>query len=230
MADHDALLHARWRAAVTGTCSCSPSDADDALDALLNRHREPHRRYHGEAHVAHVLDAVHDLVDDERESVSLSPGDEHVIMLAAAFHDAIYDPRSSTNEADSADLAERVLTDLGASADIIDGVRTMILATAHHLDSALPVDHAVAVLLDADLAVLGAAPGGYQAYVDGIRFEYGHLDDATWATGRRRVVEALLARDPLFVTDAGRRRWDARARANLTAERRQLLTRTSPSA
>lgn len=224
MADHDALLHARWRAAVTGTCSCRPTDADAALDALLSRHREPHRRYHGEAHVAHVLDAAHDLLTDEREG--LDPRDEDVIVLAAVFHDAIYDPRSSTNEADSADLAERVLTELGASSETIDRVRTMILATAHHVDSARPADRAVAVLLDADLAVLGADPGAYQAYVDGIRFEYGHLDETTWTTGRRRVVDALLARDPLFVTDGGRRRWDARARANLTAERHHLLART----
>jgi predicted metal-dependent HD superfamily phosphohydrolase len=74
------------------------------------------------------------------------------------------------------------------------------------------------VLIDADLAVLGTEPAAYQAYLTGVRAEYGHVDDAAWGQGRGAVVRALLARQPLYTTPTGRARWEARARANLTAE------------
>jgi predicted metal-dependent HD superfamily phosphohydrolase len=74
------------------------------------------------------------------------------------------------------------------------------------------------VLLDADLAVLGAEPAAYAAYVNGVRSEYGHLSEAEWADGRTRIVERLLARTSLYATAPARSWWDGRARANLTAE------------
>ena len=39
-------------------------------------------------------------------------------------------------------------------------------------------------MVDADLAVLGSEPAAYQAYVTGVRAEYGQLDDEQWRTGR----------------------------------------------
>jgi predicted metal-dependent HD superfamily phosphohydrolase len=74
------------------------------------------------------------------------------------------------------------------------------------------------VLIDADLAVLGSEPAAYQAYVTGVRAEYASVDDAAWRRGRSEVVRDLLDREPLYATEPARRRWEARARANLTAE------------
>ena len=82
-----------------------------------------------------------------------------------------------------------------------------------------PSDSAdVNVLVDADLAVLGSDPAAYQAYVTGVRSEYGHVDDAAWRVGRGAVLRGLVGRTPLYATAAGRRRWEARARANVAAE------------
>ena len=88
------------------------------------------------------------------------------------------------------------------------------MATAGHR-SAAPDE---AILVDADLAILGADPNDYLAYRNAVRAEYGHLDDASWRTGRAGVLRSLLAADPLFATSLGRQRWEARARANMTAE------------
>ena len=149
-----------------------------------------------------------------------------LMVLAAVYHDAVYDPASSSNEEDSARWAADQLRSLGADDRTIDRVRSAVLATARHLDPSTAPDLGIAVLLDADLAILGSGPSDYQSYVQGIRAEYAHLDDEQWRSGRCRVVDSLLDRDPLYHTAAGRSRWQARARANLTAERSRLASRS----
>lgn len=180
-----------------------------ALDDVVARHREPQRRYHGVHHVTWVVRHVHEL------AAEVAVRDLGAVIVGAFFHDAVYEPRAPDNEARSARLAQRVLTDLGWDGGRTGAVAAMILATATH---ELPADVDAAVLLDADLAVLGAAPGAYQAYVTGVRAEYAHLDAAAWRYGRRQVLERLLSADALFASAPARRRWDARARANMTAE------------
>ena len=80
------------------------------------------------------------------------------------------------------------------------------------------IDADTAVLLDADLAVLGSDPASYQAYVAGVRSEYAHVSADDWRTGRTQVLRSFLDRPALFATPTGRARWEARARANLAAE------------
>ena len=75
-----------------------------------------------------------------------------------------------------------------------------------------------AVLCDADLAVLAADDVRYSSYVEGVRREYGHLDDATFADGRAQVLSSLLDRPALFRTAHGRSAWEQRARTNVAAE------------
>ena len=87
-------------------------------------------------------------------------------------------------------------------------------ATADHVAT----DGDTAVLLDADLAVLGSEPAAYQAYVTGVRAEYAHLDADAWRVGRAAVLRDLLGRRPLYATAPGRARWEARAGANMAAE------------
>jgi predicted metal-dependent HD superfamily phosphohydrolase len=190
------------------------------LDRLAGRHREPHRRYHTATHVAWVLRHLATL------SAMCTTSDEGAIVAAALYHDAVYDPHRPDNEHASADLARRQLAELGWATDRIEHVARMIEATAHLASApAEPPDVDTAILLDADLAVLGAEPNAYANYVTGVRAEYGHLDDAAWRAGRCRVIDHFLAIPRIFVTDAAAERWEARARANLTAERAALVDR-----
>ena len=201
----------RWWQADVGT----GRPARTALEALLSRYREPQRRYHGERHVTHVRRDVAALLVEP--SVAGEVLDPIAVRLAAWYHDAIYDTRSATNEADSADLAERELVGLGITAERIVHVRTLVLSTAHHR----PASPDEAALLDADLAVLGADPAAYSAYVAGVRWEYRHVSDGDWQVGRTTVLQSFLDRDRIFHTAPMLTR-NVIARANLTAELRTL--------
>ncbi len=86
------------------------------------------------------------------------------------------------------------------------------------------------ILLDADLAVLGAEPAAYAAYVNGVRGEYAHLSAARVGERAVAVVEALLARSSLYATAPARSWWEERARANLPAELASLAALTRGSA
>jgi predicted metal-dependent HD superfamily phosphohydrolase len=148
-------------------------------------------------------------------------GDLDAVVVAALYHDAVYDPRATDNEAASARLARRDLTALGWTDERADRVATMIEATAGHTGQVADdhgADPDTAVLLDADLSILGADPVAYQTYATGVRVEYGHVDDAAWRAGRADVLRALAARDPLYRTATARARWESRAKANVQAE------------
>jgi len=211
-----------WRRLV-GTDGGRASSA--ALDALLARHREPHRRYHTATHLMWVLRHVDDLAARLDQAVGTQL-DLDTVRAAALFHDAVYDPRSSTNEADSAVLAAQVLADMGWAPQRIERVQHLIEATASHLGTAAaPPDGVdVDILLDADLAILGAEPNDYRAYVAGVRTEYGHLDASTWRAGRSAVLRDFLDRPTIFRTAAMRTDRERRARANLAAELATLAT------
>jgi predicted metal-dependent HD superfamily phosphohydrolase len=202
----EAELRQRWsRDAGTGP------DASRALDNLLGRHREPHRRYHGVPHVLAVLRGI------DAIAPTWHVDDLIAVRLAAWYHDAVYDPRRADNEELSALLAGRVLAELGVPVERVTAVGRLIRSTASHAGHS----DDEAMLADADLAVLGAEPAVYQTYVVGVRAEYAHVDDAAWRAGRAAVLDSFLDRDTIYVTPA-MHAFEARARANVTAERASL--------
>jgi predicted metal-dependent HD superfamily phosphohydrolase len=191
------------------------AEASAALAGLRARYAEPHRRYHGVAHLEQVTATVARLASGLPD-----PGP---VQAAAFFHDAIYDPRSSTNEVESARLAEHVLTELGWSSPRRATVSRLVLATADHAVT----DLESAILLDADLAVLGAAPSEYARYVAGVRAEYAHVAEDQWRIGRAAVLRNFLDRPRLFHTPEFSEREGA-ARVNLRAELASLEGPTGP--
>jgi predicted metal-dependent HD superfamily phosphohydrolase len=182
---------------------------DPLLEKLLARHREPHRRYHTATHVMWVLRHVSDIV-----SAGEQPTDLPAVQLAALYHDVVYDPRSTNNEARSAAIAMRAATDLEWPRERCDLVERLVLATVGHV----PRDADEAVLVDADLAILGSSPSDYSAYVNGVRAEYAHVSDDAWHFGRAAVLRGFLTVPHLFTTSYMRTAREARARANITAE------------
>jgi predicted metal-dependent HD superfamily phosphohydrolase len=101
----------------------------------------------------------------------------------------------------------------------------MIVDTATHAATS----PASAVLIDADLAILAADPAGYQGYVNGVRAEYGHIDNHGWQVGRAAVLRHFLDRPQIFTSAAGVERYEQRARANLSAELASLTPRHEPT-
>lgn len=187
-----------------------------ALDALVARYAEPHRAYHGVDHLDQIVAGCLTLLGGPPGA---AVADHGTVVLAAFFHDAVYDPSSATNETDSAELAEQELERLGVRAARRAEVARLVRATAPLAATVAGAgdDPAANVLLDADLAVLGADAAAYARYVEQIRAEYAHLDDASWRAGRCAVLRALLARPALYRTEVFRER-EQRARHNLGAE------------
>ena len=199
-------LHDRWALELG-----RDRDAANTFDRLLTRYREPHRAYHTLAHVLRVLRRVDELLP------VVPVVDAGAVRLAAWYHDAVYDPRAGAgvNEAASASLARRDLEALGQSAGRVDAVERLVMVTASHRPAEGAADEAV--LCDADLAVLGADPQTYTAYVNGIRTEYDFLATDEWRVGRAAVLRAFLDRDTIYSTPP-MQALEATARANLTAE------------
>jgi predicted metal-dependent HD superfamily phosphohydrolase len=188
---------------------CDAASADRVLAGLVRAYVEPHRQYHTLAHIADLLQLLH-------EHGGIADGD--VVTLAILFHDAVYDPSRQGNEAASANLAREQLTFLGFPLQTIIKVESYVLATQH--DASVPAagDADLLVLLDLDLSVLAAAPDRYRAYAQAIRLEYAVVPDELYRPARRRVLQGFLARAQIYQTQRLRALWEAAARANLSNE------------
>ena len=211
-AEHDPA--SRWRA-LLAPYGAPAALVDAALAGIAARHAELARRYHTLEHVAEVLDVVDDLAD--------LADDATAVRLAAWLHDVVYDPTApaGSNEAASAAFAARMLPSLGVPTATVATTVRLIELTAGHAPAAADPDGAV--LADADLAILGSVPERYRRYRDDVRAEYAHVPDDAWRTGRAAVLRDFLDRPRLYRTDPAHTRFDAPARANLTAELSTLV-------
>ena len=144
----------------------------------------PERAYHNAAHVRQMLGAL------EARGV-LTP----TLALAVWGHDLIYDPRAADNEARSAGVFGAWLAEQGADPALCAQVAALILATRH---AEAPATREEALLVDADLSVLGAPEDLFGAYDRAIRQEYGHVPWPLYREGRRRVLEGFLERATLY--------------------------------
>jgi predicted metal-dependent HD superfamily phosphohydrolase len=182
--------------------------AELALADVERRYGEESRHYHTLDHVHAVLDWFIPLWYPSKPAKPL--------VLAAWLHDVIYDPRSKDNEERSAEYAHETLAALGVKRDERDEVARLILLTRKH--ETTPDDKDGQVLLDADLAVLGADQAEYDAYAAAIRREYHWVSDDDYRAGRRAVLQRFLARPRIFNVPVMHTTVEPRARANLARE------------
>ncbi len=198
-----ASAQASWRALLP--------DAPALGDQLLARWSEPHRHYHDVRHLAQCLTALGQLA---AETPTPRP-----VTLAAWFHDAVYQGEPQRDEEASAALADESLTPLVGAAEAAEVARLVRTTIAHDPD---PDDVDAALLVDADLSILGQVRGRYHVYLRDVREEYARYDDEQFRVGRLSVVRGLLSRRPMYLTDTGRRLWATRAEVNLGEEARRL--------
>jgi len=209
----------------TGAVCLLGGDREVAAAAAADlgaRYAEPHRRYHGRGHVRAVVRDVAVLAGE----LCLPADERAVLTIAAGAHDVVYDGHPGDDERRSASWARHWLARAGVGEAHVMRVGDLVLATAAH--AASPDDPAAWVLLDADLAILGADPPVYDRYRLAVREEYAALDEPAWRAGRTAVMSGLLARDQLYGTRAARRRWEARARANIARELESLTAAAPP--
>ena len=171
---------------------------------LLDRWSEPHRRYHDLRHLTECLAAAQHLRAGPDE------------LLALWLHDAVHTGTPGRDEADSADVARRLLKGV-LPPDRVEEVARLILLTRDHrpeLD-----DSAGAIVCDADLWVLGADPVRYAASVQDLQAELELWGDA-WRAVRRPQLEFRLSR-PIYHSAPGRER-EVAARRNTSEELERL--------
>lgn len=188
---------------------CGGHDGAAERALLEQAYGDPARTYHNWTHI----DAMLDLLDGVRNAGEFADVELPEVELAIFFHDVVYDPKASDNEQRSADI----LRDMSAGIDVglIANVCSMILATEKHRPS---TDASTKLLLDLDLAVLGAAPAEYDAYVTGVRQEYSFLPDEKWNAGRKKVLERFLERPVVYQTSHFRHLLEQNARQNILRE------------
>lgn len=188
--------------------AAEPADAYRVFDRLEAAYGEVHRSYHTLEHLAEMFRVSSRLAD--------FANDISAVQLAIWFHDAVYDPRANDNEARSAELANELLRPLGLPAQLLDHVAALIRSTAH--SGYVLVDADTAVLLDADLAILGADNRRYLRYAADIRREYDWVDEASYRDGRVNVLTNFLSRPRIFRTTRMFEVAEQPARQNLAAE------------
>lgn len=174
------------------------------LQALLARYAEPHRHYHTLQH----LDACFAHFETVREEAD-HPSE---VELALWFHDAVYEIRVADNELRSADWARDALLAAGSGPDTAQRVHALVMATCHNARS---TTRDAEILLDVDLAILGAPAAQFDAYEAQVRAEYASVPEPAFRSGRRRILEEFLARWRIFHTAHFNSRYEAQARANL---------------
>jgi len=182
------------------------AEAKIAFADVCTHYTAPGRHYHTLRHIDQVLQTVTDIGSHARHLPA--------VRLAAWLHDVIYDSTRHDNEERSADYALALCERLR----IPHGMRTaeLILSTkGHHAGG----DVDAQVLLDADLAILGAEETDYRQYAGQIRQEYAWVAEADYRAGRRRVLESFLARPVIYHLLTER---ELPARRNLAAEIQSL--------
>jgi predicted metal-dependent HD superfamily phosphohydrolase len=187
----------------------------DLFDALLARYAEPARRYHTLQHLQECLRLLADVSND-----AVHPAE---VAVALWFHDAIYDMGKHDNEARSAAWAYAAAREMGVIEAAACRIEAMILATRH--DAPAPFADAQ-LLVDIDLAILGATPARFEEYEDQVREEYGHVSDVLFVGGRRAVLEGFMERPRLYANERLFTRFEVPARRNLQASLASLAKRS----
>ncbi len=74
------------------------------------------------------------------------------------------------------------------------------------------------IILDADLAILGAPPAAYDLYAQAIRQEFAHVPEAEYKEGRAAILTYFLNRERIYHTDLFFNDLEGQARRNLGRE------------
>ncbi len=188
-----------WR----GLGVAGPGDA--ARETLVQQYQEPQRHYHTVQHLSECfahLHAARDLAEHIAE-----------VEVALWFHDAVYDVHASDNEERSARLAGAALVDAGVAADVSSRVYHLIMATKH---DAVPTNTDARLLVDVDLAILGAEPSRYAEFERQVRAEFAWVPALIFRRKRREILRGFVTRHHIYATEHFRQRFESQARANLS--------------
>jgi len=182
---------------------CAGSSESGFRD-LVARYGEDHRKYHTTQHLAECLGLWR-----QTRPLASRPGE---VAVALWFHDAVYDTQRQDNEERSADLARDAVTQAGVNASVGARIHELVMATRH---DAVPVDADMRLLVDIDLAILGADPARFDEYETQVRDEYAWVPSILFRRTRRKILELFLERPRIYQTEHFFRAREPMARQNL---------------
>lgn len=179
------------------------ADTQPVLDELQVIYEHPLRTYHNLEHIHNMLEKL-----TESERYAAHP---HRILLAIWFHDAVYDPKRTDNELKSAEFWIRKMTGYLVG-DLLQWGKMAILATINHFPNP---DSDIQLLLDLDLASLGAPWERFCEDTHKIRQEYAHVSDQEFRDGRKQFLQKMLDRPRIYGTEYWYNLFEERARENM---------------
>ena len=180
------------------------SDAD-TFARLRSAYAQKHRQYHTARHIDECLtlfDEVKNLAEHSAE-----------VECALWFHDAIYRPLMNSNEERSAAWVAKFGGRLGMSPEVVTRIRGHIMATRH---LASPDGGDSALMVDIDLAILGAIPSRYDEFERDVRKEYRWVPGFIYNPKRAAILRSFLDRPRIYHWEPLHRRFEQNARMNLT--------------
>lgn len=193
-----------WRRAWSGIGATG--DGASTCVALRAAYDEPQRRYHTLQHLSECL-----ALFEANRHLASRPAE---VEIGLWFHDAIYDVKGSDNEQRSADWARAAVRSGGAPESVAERIRSLVMVTRH---TGVPVGPDEQLLVDIDLAILGASDERFAEYERQIREEYAFVPEALFKSKRSSILQSFLDRERIFGTSHFRAELEARARRNLGA-------------
>lgn len=178
---------------------------------VVGRYGEPDRHYHTLEHLQECFAVAAEAPERAEHPAELT--------LALWFHDAIYDTRRKDNEERSASWLVSEAERMGVAADVRARLYDLVMATTH-LAHAATAD--ARLLVDIDLAILGAARPRFEAYELQVRREYEWVPEPFFRKARADVLRQFLSRPELYSSTTFKHRFEAPARENLQWSLAQL--------
>lgn len=182
--------------------------AQPVFTELIRMYQSPGRVYHTLEHIQAMLTWI--------ERWRVYARNLPAIQLATWFHDCIYNPHASDNEEQSALYAKKALSGFALPGATIDMVSHLVLATKTHEVAETWADGLL--LLDADLAILGAPALTYATYATAIRQEYSWLPETSYTPARIQILRSFLLRPRIYWTELAYTSLEHQARENLHRE------------
>ncbi|MEH0157707.1 hypothetical protein V6R21_26700 [Limibacter armeniacum] len=181
---------------------------------LIRKYNETKRHYHNLSHIQGMLYNVEKFQDMAE--------DYDALQFAVWYHDAIMATLRSDNEAQSAIMAKDALLQLGIAPERIQKVINLICRTANHLEQKESDTVDTAIMLDADLVILGSEPDRYRQYADQIRQEYQVIPFFIFKEKRKQMLHKFLEVPFIYRLPDVREKLEEQARWNIENELKRL--------
>jgi predicted metal-dependent HD superfamily phosphohydrolase len=183
-------------------------DATDICDRLMAGWQSPGRAYHTLQHLGECMELL--------TRWGYLHKAKHEIAVALWFHDFVYDPRATDNEDRSIDAARLMLGAEQIASPVIERIVQLITVTKH--SSAAPQNENEQLLVDIDLAILGAAPGRFAQYCEQVRTEYSWVPFDVYREKRIAFLQSMVDRSKIFGLEAAALGRESAARRNIQNE------------